>query len=118
MKMTYNQMLRKQELNKNFDFTGMWERDWDKEAIDKMKARAKREYKGYKTKVVREEGGVAIYVEKRYNSDKREAELKAKIEGYEARKEKARLAFEAELERLAKEQDEYIEMFAKMQSNS
>ena len=110
--MTYNQMMKKKELNENFSFTGMWERAYDTEAVNKMKARAKVEYKGYKTRVVREEGGVSIYVEKQYNIDKHKAELKAKIEGYESRKEKARLAFEAELERLGNEQNEYIKQFA------
>lgn len=110
--MTYNQTMKKKELNENFSFTGMWERACDTEAVNKMKARAKAEYKGYKTRVVREASEVAIYVEHKYNQDKRKANLKEKIEGYEARKEKARLAFEAELERLGNEQDEYIKQFA------
>lgn len=109
--MTYNQMMKKKELNENFSFTGMWERDYEVKAVNEMKAKAKAKYKGYKTRVVREDGGVAIYVENKYNQDKRKANLKEKIEGYEARKEEARLAFEAELERLENEQDEYIKQF-------
>ena len=114
--MTYNQMMKERELNENFSFTGMWERAFDVEAVDKMKARAKVKYKGYKTKVVRKDNGVSIYVEKKYNQDKRKADLKGKIEGYEARKEKARIAFEAELERLGNEQDEYIKQFAELEN--
>ena len=110
--MTYNQMMKKKELNGNFSFTGMRERAYDIEAINKMKARAKVEYKGYKTRVIREAGGVSIYVENKYNQDKRKSNLKEKIEGYESRKEQARLAFEAELERLSNEQDEYIKQLA------
>ena len=110
--MTYNQMMKEKELNENFSFTGMWERAFDVEAVNKMKARAKAMYKGYKTKVVRKDGGVSIYVEDKYSQDKRKNDLKEKIENYEARKEKARLAFEAELERLGNEQDEYIKQFA------
>ena len=94
----------------------MWERDFDTEAVNKMKARAKVKYKGYKTRVVRKEGGVSIYVENKYNQDKRKNDLKEKIENYEARKEKARLAFEAELERLGNEQDEYIKQFAELEN--
>jgi DNA repair exonuclease SbcCD ATPase subunit len=94
----------------------MWERASHVEAVDKMKARAKVKYKGYKTKIVRKDNGVAIYVENKYNQDKRKADLKEKIEGYEARKEKARLAFEAELERLEDEQDEYIKQFAELEN--
>ena len=112
--MTYNQMMKEKELNENFEFTGLWERAFDVEAVNKMKARAKAEYKGYKTKVVRKDDGVSIYVENRYNQDKRKNDLKEKIENYEARKEKARLAFEAELERLGNEQDEYIKQFAEL----
>lgn len=115
--MTYQQIARKEQLSANFDFTGMYARAFDTEGVDEMKKRAKIKFKGYKTKVVREEGGVSIYVEKQYNADKHKAELKAKIEGYEARKEKARLAFEAELERLSQEQDEYIKTFAETYGN-
>ena len=60
--MTYNQMMKEKELNENFEFTGLWERAFDVEAVNKMKARAKAEYKGYKTKVVRKDDGVSIYV--------------------------------------------------------
>lgn len=96
----------------NFSFTGMWERAFDSEAIKEMKARARVKFKGYKTKIVRDDGGIAIYVEDRYERDQYKVNLQKKIEGYEERKEKARLDFEAELERLAKEQDKYVKRFA------
>jgi len=112
--MTYAQMKRKEELYKEFTFTGMWERSFDRDAVEAMKKRAKQMYKGYKTRVVRGDGGVSIYVEHKYNIDKQKKELGEKIAAYEARRENARLRYEAGLAKLAEEQEEYIKRLSEL----
>lgn len=100
--------LKKEALNAEFTFTGMWEQAYKTEAIAAMKDRAKAKYKGYKTRVVREDNGVSIYVEKRWCADEAKRNLEKKIAGYEARKAEALKKYEAELTHLAKEQADYI----------
>ena len=82
-----------------------------------MKARAKENYKGYKTRVVREDGGVSIYVEHRYNKDQRKARLQSKVDSYEQRKENAYTKYLEELKNLEVEQEETINELKKLSDN-
>ena len=113
--MTYNQMMRKAELNAEYGFTGVYFRSYES---DKMKEEKKRpEFKGYKTRIVREEGGVSLYVENKYFEDKAKRELQAKIDNYENRKANAFAKYQEALKELEAEQADYVERLSKLQAN-
>lgn len=115
--MTYNQLMKEKELNENFGFTGVYcsnFREYRKgsgvygsEAVKLEKKRP--EYKGYKMRLVREEGGTSLYIELRYFKDKRKKELQNKIDSYENRKAMAYEKYLKELETLEEEQNKMIE---------
>ena len=114
--MTYNQMMKKQQLNAEYGFTGIYCSNYSEyrkgsgiygsEAVKEEKKRP--EFKGYKTKIVREDGGVSLYIENKYFKDRAKKDLEKKIDGYEARKANLYAKYLESLKALEDEQEGYI----------
>lgn len=120
--MTYNQMMKKAALNAEFAFTGIYVGNYSEYrkgsglyGSDALREEKKRpEFKGYKTKIVREEGGVSLYIENKYFKDRAKKDLEKKINGYEARKASLYEKYLESLKALEAEQEEYVSRLNEM----
>lgn len=106
--MTYDQMIQREAFLNEFKFTGMCEETWNTTKMLEMKKRAKLKYKGYKTRIMREDGYSSIYVEKSYFKDQEIQKLKDYVSSYNDRKEDVCARYDKELDELKKAQDEAI----------
>lgn len=114
--MTYNQMMKRQQLNAEYRFTGIYCSNYSEyrkgsgiygsEAVKEEKKRP--EFKGYKTKIVREDGGVSLYIENKYFKDSTRNYLEKEIDSYEARKTSLYEKYLESLKALENEQNEDI----------
>ena len=104
--MTYNQMMKRQQLHAEYSFTGVYYRSYESDKIKEAKKRP--EFKGYKTKTVREDGGVSLYIENKYFKDRARNKLEKKIDSYEARRASLQEKYLESLKALENEQNEDI----------
>lgn len=118
-KESYEKMMRRKAFNEEFGFTGVYcgnyseyRKGSNKSGSEAIKEEKKRpEYKGYKTRIVHEEQGVSLYIEKRYFKDEAKNNLEKKINSYNDRKRALYEKYQNSLEELNKEQEENIKRY-------
>ena len=114
--MTYNEMMKKAALNAEFAFTGIYVGNYSEyrkgsglHGSDALREEKKRpEFKGYRTRIVHEDGGVSLYVEHKYFHDERIRFLEEKVAGFEGRKARLYAKYLESLNELENEQNAYI----------
>ena len=114
--MTYNQMMKKAALDAEFAFTGIYVGDYSEyrkgsglRGSDALREEKKRpEFKGYRTRIVHEDGGASLYIEHKYFHDKKIRQLEEKVAGFEDRKANLYAKYLESLNELENEQNEYI----------
>ena len=114
--MTYNQMMKKAELHEEFAFTGIYCGTYSEyrkgsglRGSDALREEKKRpEFKGYRTRIVHEDGGVSLYIEHKYFHDEKIRRLEEKVAGFEDRKARLYAKYIESLNELENEQKEYI----------
>ena len=114
--MTYNQMMKKAAINAEFAFTGIYVGNYSEyrkgsglRGSDALREEKKRpEFKGYRTRIVHEDGGASLYIEHKYFHDKKIRQLEEKVAGFEDRKANLYAKYLESLNELENEQNEYI----------